>query len=76
MSIVIVHDPLTAQLAAATSPIEICSPEGQLLGYFTPVKPQQLTLDPGVSDEEIERRFANGGGRSLNAILVDLEKRA
>lgn len=76
MSIIIVHDPLKKTLANADSPLEVCSSDGQLLGYFTPAKQRKLNLDPGISDEEIERRFASGGGRPLANILHDLEKRS
>jgi hypothetical protein len=76
MSIVIVHDPLRKTLAAADSPLEMCSSDGHLLGYFTPAKERKLNLDPGITDEEAERRFAAGGGRPLAEILRDLEKRS
>ncbi len=76
MSIIIVHDPLTAKLAAADAPVELCAPDGRLLGYFTPAKEKMLNLDPGISDEEAERRLAAGGGRPLADILRDLEKRS
>jgi hypothetical protein len=74
MSIIIVHDPLKKTLASADSPLEVCSSDGHLLGYFTPAKERRLKLDPGISNEEIERRFAAGGGRPLADILRDLEK--
>jgi hypothetical protein len=76
MSIIIVHDPLKKTLASADSPLEVCTSDGQLLGYFTPVKERRLKLDPGISNEEIERRFTAGGGRALADILRDLEKRS
>jgi hypothetical protein len=75
MSIIIVHDPLTSKLAAAEAPLEVCAADGRLLGYFTPAKEKKLNLDPGISEEEAERRFAAGGGRPLADILRDLEKR-
>ena len=61
MSIIIVHDALEKALtAAADAPLEVCSSDGRLLGYFTPAKERKLNLDPGISDVEIERRFAAG----------------
>lgn len=75
MSIIIVHDPLTSKLAAADAPVELCAADGRVLGYFTPAKEKRLNLDPGISDEEISRRLAEGGGRPLADILRDLEKR-
>jgi hypothetical protein len=76
MSIIIVTDPLTSKLAAAESPLQICAPDGRVLGYFTPAKAKTVNLDPGVSEEELDRREAAGGGRPLADILRDLEKRA
>lgn len=75
MSIIIVHDPLTAKLAAADAPLEVLAPDGRVLGYFTPTKPKRYNLDPGISEEEMDRRFAAGGGRPLADILRDLEAR-
>jgi hypothetical protein len=76
MSIIIVHDPLKKTLADADAALEVCSADGRLLGYFTPAKERKLNLDPGISNEEAERRFAAGGGRPLADILRDLEKRS
>jgi hypothetical protein len=76
MSIIIVHDPLKKTLAAAQAPLEFCTADGQVLGYFTPAKERKLNLDPGINDAEVERRFAAGGGRPLADILRDLEKRS
>ena len=75
MSIVIVDDPLKAKLAAADMPLELCSAEGTLLGYFTPAKAREYKLQPPASEEELNRREAAGGGRPLADILRDLEKR-
>lgn len=39
--------------------------------------PRSLTaMEPKISNEEIERRLRDGGGRSLAEILADLEKNA
>jgi hypothetical protein len=76
MSIIIVHDPLTAKLAAADAPLEVCAPDGRLLGYFTPAKERQYNLEPPGTPEELDARFAAGGGRPLADILRDLEKRS
>ena len=75
MSFLIVHDPLTSKLAAADSPLELCTPDGRVLGYFTPAKAKQLRLEPPGTKEELDARFAAGGGRPLADILRDLEKR-
>jgi hypothetical protein len=56
---------------------EICDAAGRVLGRFVPVlAADQDVLDPGVSDEELDRREKLGGGRRLADILSDLRKRA
>ncbi len=77
MSLLIVHEPLTAKLAAADKPVELCSADGQVLGYFTPAKAKRHNLQPPILPPgELDRRFAEGGGRPLADILRDLEARA
>jgi uncharacterized protein (DUF433 family) len=50
----------------------------RVLGQFTsaidPAKRQ--AMEPDISEEELERRFRQGGGRALKDILEDLEKQA
>ena len=43
-----------------------------VVGQFTPQPYRPEWLDPGVSDEELSRREAEGGGRPLADILRDL----
>jgi hypothetical protein len=76
MSFVIVPEQLTAKLEAADTPLQMCTKDGRVIGYFTPTKPAKLNLDPGVSEEELDRREARGGGRPLADILRDLDTRA
>jgi hypothetical protein len=57
-------------------PVEVCSPDGLRVGFLTPAPAKRYNLDPGVSDEELDRREAAGGGRKLTDILRDLEGRA
>jgi len=75
MSIVIVEEPLSTRLDEAKSPLEVCAADGRVLGYFTPAKSPKRRLQPPANVEELNRRFAAGGGRPLKAILADLEKR-
>ncbi|MEO2091423.1 MAG: hypothetical protein ABGY75_18350 [Gemmataceae bacterium] len=75
MSLVIIPDALKAKLASADSPVELCTADGTRLGFFTPAVPKKYNLDPGISDEEADRRLAAGGGRPLKDILRDLEAR-
>lgn len=74
MSVVIISEPLSTRLDAASTPLEICAPDGRVLGYFTPAKSPKRQLEPPASVEELNRRFAAGGGRPLKDILADLEK--
>lgn len=76
MAIIIVPDPLTSKLAAEDAPVELCAADGRRLGYFVPAKERQYNLEPPGTPEELNARFAAGGGRPLADILRDLEKRA
>jgi hypothetical protein len=64
----------------ANEPLKIIGYDGVVLGYFTPAKAEkvEIVLDPPgppISDEELDREMAAGGGRTLDEILADLEKR-
>jgi hypothetical protein len=73
---IIINGTLTTKLSQAVAPLELCAPDGQVLGYFTPAKAgKKHDLDPGISQAEMERRVAAGGGRSLAEILRDLAAR-
>jgi hypothetical protein len=76
MSLVIIPDALKAKLLAADAPLELCTADGTRLGFFTPGPQKKYNLEPPASEEELNARFAEGGGRPLNDILRDLEKRA
>ncbi len=73
MSAIIVDGPLSAELLAVPDSVELRDAGGRVLGYFTPARPGDL--EPDVSEAELERRFAAGGGRPLADILRDLERR-
>ena len=51
---------------------ELHTPDGRVLGYFTPYDPN---FAPQITQEEAELRLAEGGGRKLSEILCDLENR-
>ncbi len=72
----IVVDPRTrAQLHDLKETSQFVDESGRLLGVFTPnVSPARL--GPQISEEEIQRRLCQGGGRPLADILRDLEKQA
>ena len=76
MSFFIVPDSLKAKLEAADAPMQVCMSDGRVIGYFTPTKEAKLKLEPPeLPPGELERRFAEGGGRPLKDILRDLESR-
>ncbi len=56
----------------------LCDPAGHILGYFTPATgaSEYEGVDSPASDEEIERRSREAGGRTLPEIMADLERRA
>lgn len=77
MSVFIFPESMRLKLATATGRSELYGPDGRLVGYFTPADEMKtINLDPGISEEELDARFAAGGGRPLADILRDLENRA
>ena len=76
MSFFIVPDSLKAKLESAAGPMQVCMPDGRVIGYFTPTKETKLNLEPPeLPPGELDRRFAAGGGRPLKDIIRDLEAR-
>jgi hypothetical protein len=78
MSVVIPDPSMVVALGEARQVLELRAPDGRLLGHFVPALDLSLDarLQPRISEEELQRREGNGGGRSLASILADLEKRA
>ena len=76
MSLVFVDGELERTLHDADKPIQMCTSQGKVLGFFTPAKSVPLDVDPGISGDEVRRRMADRTGRPLADILRDLEKRA
>jgi hypothetical protein len=60
------------KLKTAPSALELCDPNGMVVGLFTPVKKAKIAVP--FSEEEIERSKKEVGGRPLAEILADLEK--
>jgi hypothetical protein len=60
------------------SPAEVRDERGVLWGYFQPaVSPETLAqYECPLSEEELERRAQEGGGRPLADILRDLRNRS
>lgn len=58
-------------------PVELRDQTGRLLGHFIPVLKKAISpaMEPRISEEELDRREQQGGGRPLRDILADLENR-
>ena len=67
-----------SRLGDLNQPAELHDESGRLLAYLTPVVDRSVyaTADPGISEEELDRREAEEGGRPLKEIWADLEKQA
>jgi hypothetical protein len=78
MTLVIADTSVIDQLDEAREPLELRAPDGRLLGHFVPALDVSLdpALAPHISEEELQRREQAGGGRTLDSILADLEKKA
>lgn len=66
------------KLRAAREEVRLVDEQGVFVGTFRPidVPPYDQSLIPPISEEELRRRAAAPGGRSLAEILRDLEDRA
>jgi hypothetical protein len=73
MSRIILDRDTVAKLLAEDGPVEVCDPSGAVVGRFAP---QNSSKEPRISEEELARREAAGGGRPLADIMADLRKRA
>jgi hypothetical protein len=74
----IIIDPTVQPMFGSTpEQMKICDLNGRLLGYFLPTVEvsQYRGVESPNSAEELRRRDAAGGGRSLQEILADLESR-
>jgi len=76
MTRITVDQPLLERLGFLSERVELCDAAGRTLAYVTPVEPIDPALRvPQVSDEELDRRGKEGGGRTLAEIFADLERR-
>jgi hypothetical protein len=72
MTKVVLDKRARAQFHDLKETLQFVDESGQLLGLFTPSANSAL-LKPQISEEEIKKRVAQGGGRPLAGILRDLE---
>ena len=77
MSRIVVDANLPLVLPRLIFPTELCDASGRVLGVFTPATdPSEWEgLEPEISEEELDRRSHEGGGRTLDEIMADWEKR-
>jgi hypothetical protein len=63
---------LARQLKTTSESTELCDPNGEIVGLFTPVKKPKIAIP--FTSEEIQKSKEKSGGRPLADILADLEK--
>lgn len=73
-----VNDDLLSQLGQSVEPVELCDPSGRVMGSFYPdprLRPGSLRELSPFTEEELDRRSKEPGGRPLEDILRDLSRR-
>jgi hypothetical protein len=78
MKRVFIDDAVAQPLAESVDAVQVCTQSGKILGYFTPTSGSSIydELESPCSEEELQDRIREGGGRPLADILRDLESRA
>lgn len=68
---------LVSELSQQDDIAAICDSTGRLVGYFTPaLSPADYEgVDAPATEEELDRRSREGGGRTLAEIMADLVRR-
>jgi hypothetical protein len=66
---------LLEKLVKLNHGVELCDESGQTVGWFQPVA-ARLHYECPLSDEQLDQIEKQGGGRPLDDVLADLEKRA
>lgn len=78
MSSIVLESQVLERLQQTGGRVEIRNEAGEVVGYFTPQISPSLydSLESPVDEDELRRRAQKGGGRTLDEILRDLERRA
>jgi hypothetical protein len=68
---------MLATLSALKQTVQLCAPDGQVLGRFTPIGAPDPDDHgrPFVSEDELRKRETRKEGRTWAEIRADLEKR-
>ena len=75
MTRIVIDKRTRTQLHDLKEPLQFIDESGRTLGLFTPDVGSAM-LTPQISDAEIQKRLAQGGGRPLADILRELETQA
>src|SRR5262245_13880260 len=74
----VLDESLRHKLNGLTEPVEVCDPTGHTVGHFVPASLYHQLLYDGlespISEEELQRRLQEPGGRTLAEIMADLER--
>ena len=75
MTKMILNAETSEQLRKMQGQVELLDESGNLVGYFTSglEKSVYASVEIPISDEELRRRSAKGGGRKLADIVADLD---
>jgi len=78
MNKVMLDETLRSKLGNLSQESQICDEEGQVVGLYVPMPEHDPELhrwaEAQISDEELERRAQEPGGRSTAEVLKRLEK--
>ena len=72
MAQIIVKGELGDTLSSVTDRSELLNEQGELLGVFIPMKSKKLPLFDDITEEEIQRRRQQKGGKTLAEIWKSL----
>jgi hypothetical protein len=79
MTRIVIDEKLRTLLGSLAEPIELCDSAGQTIGHFLPEEAfKQMALawaNASVTDEELNQRRQEPGGRTLAEIWKDLGSR-
>jgi hypothetical protein len=74
MTKVVVDARTRSKLRNLAEDMQFTDEDGKILGKFTPAT-KDSRRESQIGEDEIQRRLREGGGRSLEEIMSDLEKR-